>query len=263
MIRLITTDLDGTLIDQTKREVSPRMGEIIHELTGRGIAFAPASGRQLTSLRRLFHMAADECYYVAENGAVVWDGQSRVIHKTPMDREVAEAAAWDFWNNSDGQGEVMISGECMSYLMLRGEDSPMYARMKFIGNRHTIIHDPAEIPEDIVKVACYFKDGSAHFIDRFEEKWAHVNCAISGPYWIDMMKANKGTGILALCEHLGIEPSQVMSFGDNFNDVPMLDLVGEPYLVEHANPGLLERYPKHVTSVEDALEAFLKDPKLS
>lgn len=257
MIKLVTSDLDGTLINQLMSEVSPEMGELIHELRRRGIYFAPASGRQLTSLRNLFHMAADECYYIAENGAVVWDSQGQVIHKTAMDRAEAEAVIWDFYNNSDGQGEVLISGENTSYLLIRGEDSPMYARIRFIKNRYQIVQDPAEIPEDIVKVATYFPDGSAKFIDRFIYKWAHINCSISGPFWIDTMLGNKGTGVKALCDHLQIDPLDVMSFGDNFNDVPMLDLVGHPVIMDSAVPQLREKYPVHTPSVEQALRQFL------
>ena len=58
MIRLIVSDIDGTLIDSTEGSVSPRIFEQIERLSGEGIVFTPASGRQYRSLRRLFERVA-------------------------------------------------------------------------------------------------------------------------------------------------------------------------------------------------------------
>ena len=63
----------------------------------------------------------------------------------------------------------------------------------------------------------------------------------------------KGTGLAALCGELGVRPQEVIAFGDNFNDVPMLDLVGSPYIMQGAVPALLERYPMQCARVEDVL----------
>ena len=57
----------------------------IRALHDRGILFCPASGRQYTSLRKLFAPVADDCIYLCENGAVVYRG-GKVIAKTPMPR---------------------------------------------------------------------------------------------------------------------------------------------------------------------------------
>ena len=79
-----------------------------------------------------------------------------------MPRALAEEIAWDFWNNTEDLGEVMLSGENMSYLMERGHG--VVDRIKFIGNNYTVITDPAQIPEDIVKVSVYLVDGVEPFV---------------------------------------------------------------------------------------------------
>ena len=52
-IKLIAADLDGTLLT-SERKLSPDLFPLIGELRGRGIRFAPASGRQYYNLRELF-----------------------------------------------------------------------------------------------------------------------------------------------------------------------------------------------------------------
>ena len=53
-IRLICSDIDGTLLQYGKKELEDEIFEQIRELHRRGILFCPASGRQYTSLRKLF-----------------------------------------------------------------------------------------------------------------------------------------------------------------------------------------------------------------
>lgn len=253
-VKMICSDLDGTLLPYGHSQVSEEIYEEIRELARHDILFCPASGRQYTSLRKLFAPVADQCVFLCENGGVVCrDG--KVLAKTPMPRTLAEAIAWDMWNHSDGRGEVMLSGENTSYLMERGLG--MHNRIHQIGNNHAVITDPAQIPEDIVKVSVYLPDGVENFADRFVPKWAEANAAVAGPFWIDTTLANKGVGVQSLCRVLGFEPSEVMAFGDNYNDVAMLDLVGQPYIMETAVEELRARYAHHTPRPEDTIRAFL------
>ena len=51
-IRLICSDIDGTLLQYGKKELEDEIFEQIRELHRRGILFCPASGWQYTSLRQ-------------------------------------------------------------------------------------------------------------------------------------------------------------------------------------------------------------------
>lgn len=74
---------------------------------------------------------------------------------------------------------------------------------------------------------------------------------VAGPYWIDTTTANKGVGVESLCRVLGFAHDEVMAFGDNYNDVAMLDLVGTPYIMDGAAAPLRARYPLHTPRPED------------
>ena len=71
-IRLICSDIDGTLLQYGKKELEDEIFEQIRELHRRGILFCPASGRQYTSLRKLFAPVADCCVFLCENGGVIY-----------------------------------------------------------------------------------------------------------------------------------------------------------------------------------------------
>lgn len=155
-IRLICSDIDGTLLQYGKKELEGEIFDQIRTLHDLGILFCPASGRQYTSLRKLFTPVADCCVFLCENGGVLYQNET-CIAENPMPRALAEEIAHDLWERSDGQGEVMLSGQNTAYLMERGLG--MLDRIRFIGNHYQVIHDPSEIPEDIVKVSVYLHEG--------------------------------------------------------------------------------------------------------
>ena len=68
-IRLIATDIDGTLIRDSTPDLYPEIVEEIRRLTDGGVLFACASGRQYASIRNVFRDVADRILYIAENGA--------------------------------------------------------------------------------------------------------------------------------------------------------------------------------------------------
>ena len=173
-IRLICSDIDGTLLQYGRKELEGEIVEQIRELHRRGILFCPASGRQYTSLRKLFAPVADCCVFLCENGGVIYKDE-QCIAKNPMPRALAEEIANDLWTRSDGQGEVMLSGRNTAYLMERGLG--MLKRIQFIGNNYQIIHDPSEVPEEITKVSVYLHEGVESYTERLVPRWKEANCA--------------------------------------------------------------------------------------
>lgn len=255
-IKMICSDLDGTILTYTQTEITKRMSEQIRELKERGILFVPASGRQIVSMQKLFQPVKDCCNYICSNGAVICDGEGNVLEKQAMLRERAIEIAYDFWENTDGKGEVNLAGATCCHLWSRGLG--MEDRLRFIGNKYELIQKPEDIADDIVKVSVFLPDGAVNYVDRFLDKWAAYNPAIAGPYWIDTTLSNKGSGVKRLCDRLHIPLKDVVAFGDNYNDVTMLDIVGHPYIMSSATGELLERYKQHTESVEDSLDEILK-----
>lgn len=255
MIQLIASDIDGTLLQNGEREISGRFFAAAERLMDAGIALCAASGRQYTSLRSLFAPAAERMYFLCENGAVVYGPGQTLLSRTVIDREPALQLCREILEIPDC--ELLMSGTNMSYLCPKSRDYEDHIRY-FVGNNVTILPSPEEMPEEFVKISAYYRPG-AHCIEPIlEPRWRdRFQVAVAGQMWLDFTLADKSTGIHALCRALKIDAQNAMAFGDNYNDIPMLNAVGHPYLMETAAQPLREQYPTQCRRVEDVLEALL------
>ena len=75
-LRLVVSDMDGTLLDPVTGEVPEEFWPVLAQLQERGIDFVPASGRQYATLARSFadHLAG--LHIIADNGAYVVHDQA-------------------------------------------------------------------------------------------------------------------------------------------------------------------------------------------
>ena len=256
MIRLVASDIDGTLLQGDETEIPRGIFEQIARLREKNILFCPASGRQYTSLRRLFAPVAGEIPFLCENGAVVYGPGSPgpVLGRTAMNWDDAMELCREIMERPEC--EVLISGADTSYLCPKGDEIENIIRYS-VGNHTVLVPSPAQVPEEIVKIAAYCPRGSAAAEPEMAPRWRdRFSVAVAGETWLDFTLANKGTGMELLCAGLGISLEEVMAFGDNFNDLPMLERVGRPYVVGSAAPELLRRIPNHCRRVEEVLAAL-------
>lgn len=265
MIKLIASDLDGTLLQNGAQALTPRAIPLILRLAGCGIIFAAASGRQYPNLLRLFGAAADRMAFLCENGAfVVYRGKT--IAKACMEPESTEALIADILAQNDC--EVLISGESTSYVLPKSGQFLDHMQ-NTVKNNVCVIRSLAEIPEEIIKVSVYRRAGITHsapyFLSRFGDRF---KCTVSDSKWIDFVRedVNKGAALSLLLRSLSIKTDEAAAFGDNYNDLEMLSLVGSGFVMENAAPEISSRYRLHTRCVEDTLERFydrrMRDPKV-
>ena len=152
MIRLVVSDIDGTLIHTTDGPVPAAVFEQISRLRAKGIIFAPASGRQYRSLRRLFAPLAGELHYICENGAVVFGPGSpgAVLSKVVMEHGEAMALARKIVETPDC--ELFMSGTNTSYLGPKGPEIVTLMRDR-VRNNVVLLKRPEDVPEAVVKVS--------------------------------------------------------------------------------------------------------------
>lgn len=246
MIKLIACDIDGTLIPYGQTDLPGELFPLIRALREKGILFCPASGRQYHSLRRLFSPVAGEVCFLCENGAAIFgvspeEDSAPILYKSVFPRVEALALCRDIMDCPGA--DVFISGENTTYFCRCGGKVLAHTQ-NILGNRYQIVADPADIPEDIIKVSAYCTDGVALPAQILASRWGEAfHMAEAGPMWLDFTLADKGTGIVQLCGALGVDPADVAAFGDNWNDLAMLRAVGHPYLMSNADPKLKELIP--------------------
>lgn len=259
MIKLIASDIDGTLIPYGKSQLPDELFPLIRRLRRAGVLFCPASGRQYHSLRVLFAPVADEICYLCENGAAVFgpgtEADAPLLSKTPMPRPDALALARAIL--AAPGCDVLISGERTGYLCRCGERilRDMRERVK---NMIQIVENVEDITEDMIKVSAFCPGGPEAPAELLGPRFgAAFHMAAAGPDWLDFTLADKGTGLRGLCAALEIDPGDVCAFGDNWNDVPMLEAAGTAVLMDTAAPGLRERFPRQCRSVPEELKSIL------
>jgi len=94
MIRLIVSDIDGTLTEDGGSRLDPELYEVILKLKSQGIYFAAASGRHSASIEYIFDPIKDKIFYIGDNGAYLGcHGRSLFVNpiEPELVREVIEA----------------------------------------------------------------------------------------------------------------------------------------------------------------------------
>lgn len=79
--------------------------------------------------------------------------------------------------------------------------------------------------------------GIEHSKEHFFKRWGNEAAAVvSGSLYLDFMdlKVSKGNAMKQIQQSMNILPEECMAFGDNYNDIPMLDSVGHAYVMEKA-----------------------------
>ena len=254
MIRLIATDLDGTLLEKDGT-LPTGTYEVVRALTRMGIRFAASSGRQHGNLVRLFGPVAKEMSFVCENGAVnIADGKEAGVIAIP-DHMVSEAIG-----DLEQLGmNLLVSGRHTCYMLDRNRkftDDIVYR----LRNTITIIEGWDEISEPVLKISGQIDTGVKELAPQLLHNWSHrLTATVSGRDWFDLTAANKGMGMKMLMKHLQIRPEETMAFGDNFNDESMFECVGYPFLMEHADHALRKPGIRLCSSVLSVLNALIEN----
>lgn len=259
MIKLIASDIDGTLLIEGTDKINPEIFEVIKKLKEKGIIFAAASGRQYGSIRKLFAPVKDDIIFITDNGSSVFC-RGHEMYASIMDRVLLEEVVKKI--RTLPECYIVISdrkGEC--YLEQENEGLDDF----LINGYHYDVHHVEDVlkePIEINKCSIYKKNGITELAQEFIEKYkGRLNVTLAGDIWLDFMnpEADKGTALKTIQKTMRILPEETMAFGDNMNDLGMLRTAGESYAVENAVEAV-KAEAKHIAgkNTEDGVLKVLK-----
>jgi len=250
-IRLILTDIDGTILPYGQRVVSERTRNAFHAAQAAGIHVGPASGRGFSHVPVSFGGDAScSATCLATNGMEVYlDGE--LIYQAFISWQVTERmtklledvprAGLIYFE----QGlPVIVTGEVEDL----AQSFPMYA---------SECQRVASVPHhDFDKVNVFVAGGmdeTRAVFDLLVEQIDDIDFNIPMDGFINTLPRgwSKASGIDVLCEALGIGLDQVVVFGDGGNDVEMLEHVPNSVAVADAAPEAAEAAHWHVGRCED------------
>lgn len=234
MIKLIASDMDGTLLDSEKR-LPGDFFEVLEGLRERGIVFAVASGRTYSALEHLFPGEyKDKVAYICDNGACTVLG-GETVSVTPLDRGTYEELL-DACGRIGGLRLVVCAQSGVYYLPSDGDFSREVGRYY---RKNSCVDDLKRIGGTIYKLAVHdglgtMKHGKPELDRIFGSR---LNVQLSGEEWMDVMAAgvSKGRALRALQERIGAARTETMVFGDYFNDVEMLQLADWSFCMENGH----------------------------
>ncbi|MGC4018231.1 MAG: HAD family hydrolase [Muricomes sp.] len=262
MIKLVASDLDGTLLQGGVQNPTPYAIELIHKLTQKGVHFVAASGRQYHNERRMFDEIKDEISYIAENGSICIHKGEVISRSTISDDLTARIIAEV---KKQAHFEMMLSREDACFVE---NNNPIFVNhiSNVMRNTSQVVDDLSKVKGPVLKLAVCGMSDNTHEVDEYlrhlQDMFGNeIKIVTSGSTWIDFLApgANKGTALQSLIDVLRIKPEECMAFGDQYNDVEMLQLVGTSYAMSNAAPGI-SYYSTYVTkSVEEVLEDLLAE----
>ena len=233
MIKLIASDIDGTLVKDGCHDINPELYDVILKLREKGIQFAAASGRQWGSIESIFDPIKEKIFYLSDNGAYV-GLHGRRLYTNPIDRQTVMDLIHDV-RRKEGL-EIMLSGPDIIYMETKNQDvlDWMINGYKF---RIQQVEDLTAVDSEFIKVSVYREhDVESHTRDLQEKYGDLLKITTAGDMWLDCMKKgiNKGQAVKLLQDSLGIKQSETMAFGDQLNDVEMLQQAYYSFAVGNA-----------------------------
>lgn len=243
-IKMIAFDLDGTLLNE-KKQLTPQTKDALIKAMENGIIVLPATGRPLQGIPKEIREIPGIRYAITANGGRVLDLQEgTVISEQLVPHEMAKEILKIFCEY-DTYKEIYFDGKgyALDVELSRTEE---YFRTKEMSDYVSSTRIPiSDLWEKIKEMDGQGMDKvHAAFRDMNEKDEAYeriralgeseITSALLYNLEVNASGVNKGLGIRKLAEHLKIDLSEVMAFGDGDNDRAMLAVAGLGVAMENA-----------------------------
>ena len=225
-IRLIAADVDGTLLN-SRKELTENVINAIMAVQECGVQFTIATGRGIRGLRGLRSLLSPGVPVITYNGAELRkEGTEELMCSTCLSEE---ASAGVISQGLSRGFSVIVWSRGELFIGQPGPASFGYSKMYGISEL-PLTHAEKLSERGVTKVIWA---GEREEIRRMEQLYTDrpirgtVCCTSEASYLEFMAKGvDKGSGLRAAAEILGLHREQVMAVGDGHNDLPMLRWAG-------------------------------------
>lgn len=230
-VRMIVTDLDGTLL-RTDKSISPYTLSILERCQSQGVTIVLATARSEKAAER--YIALVRPVAVISNGGALLRHRGQTLYTRMLSIDITDLLIRECLSDPN-IGQITVETETGFYWDSRHFNNA-------INYPHAISYDFSEPMDQAaykITVEVFDKITAAALANRFDEV---DMLAFAGEHWYRYAHrdATKMNAIRALADHLGIDLSQVAVFGDDYNDIGMLTGCGLGVAVSNAIPGALQ-----------------------
>ena len=242
-IKLIATDMDGTLLDPKGQVDLPRLEKLLDQLEERGIRFVIATGNEIHRVKQLLGHLTERVVLIVANGARIFEGNQLLQAQTWDDDMVNRAL--EFFKGRECQDQFVVTSmnggfvkEGTVFTELENFMTPemielFYQRMNFVEELESHLFG------GVLKMSLVVgEERSDSVLEEINQLFnGHVQAVSSGYGCIDILQTgiHKAWGLQELLKRWDIKAEEIMAFGDSENDVEMLQLAGIAYAMENAD----------------------------
>jgi Cof subfamily protein (haloacid dehalogenase superfamily) len=249
-IRLIAIDIDGTLLD-SKVEVSPANLNALRRAHEAGIEIVLGTGRRHKFALPIAESLGFDLWLISSNGAVTRSTRGELFHQDLLPGTTAGKLCQhmgQFRNHTvltfdrDGMGGIVCENHEHLYGVIQRWMEKNAPYIEYISPiEKALTEDPIQVmfcgPIELMQraqkllLACDFTAEFTLLRTQYEAR----NLCI-----VDILNAgcSKGHALERWANYRGIDRSEVMAIGDNYNDIEMLTFAGHPVIMGNASEDL-------------------------
>jgi Cof subfamily protein (haloacid dehalogenase superfamily) len=226
-IKLIATDLDGTLLDDAGM-IPPRNKDALTEAIDRGVAVTLSTGRMFSSAMRFAAQIGVTIPMICYNGAMLRRPDGEILLHQPLDMDVARRLLATFRERN-----MYVQSYVDDVLYVRSAQSSEYEKyVRYFGVTGRPIgeelYDPRTAPTKLLAMTSGAQESRQLMAYIRETFGTNIYVTSSNVDMVEMMNpdVNKANSLRTLADSLGINMEQVMALGDGENDVDMIRAAG-------------------------------------
>ena len=238
---IVFSDVDGTLLNSEHR-ISPLTRQAIGSLEDMKIPFVIISARSPSGIYPILCEHNFNCPIISYSGGLILDADKNILFNTGMTKERAESIIYFIKRSNLDLSWCVYS---LDEWLVENKDDPRIIReekiVKTQSNQGTVsaLADGAMIN----KILCIC---NPNYILDIEHKISieFPDCSVvkSSDILLEIMEkgVTKGQAVQNLCALWEYDIVDAIAFGDNYNDVDMLEVVGHGFLMGNAPEPLKE-----------------------
>ena len=266
-IKLIATDLDGTFLHDDHTYNHHLFNKVFRQLNKRGIRFVAASGSSYPRLAREFASYLDQMSFISQNGSVIHVGHEMVQNYPIKSTALARVMhVLDRFYGPNDINQLVVSGADQSYVDQKMDDHNFetvrlfYENVKRVPNiRHIFTTFPEQ---QFTKISINFADhiDLKRVADTLNQYLPASLVIENSGFNTDLIGDAKGTkrnGLAYLQDRFNLADDEIVTFGDNENDLGMLAMTSQSYAMQNARQ-IIRMQAGHVTPLDNNHDGVLK-----
>jgi hypothetical protein len=238
MIKMVATDIDGTIVDWNLGDFTPNVKKCINKLCASGVKVVLVTGRMHCATNHIVNELKLDTPVISYQGGLIKDKNGKTLYQQNLNNEYAkQIIKWAKENN------VHINLYLDDKLYVEKDDYfvKKYTDGKFVP--YTVCPFETLKIENVNKIlAIDYEDAErvTGWVNELQKKFPELYIVKSTPYFCEIGSpmAKKSLGVEFLAKLWEINKEEILTIGDQNNDIELLKAGGIKVAMGNATPEL-------------------------